>query len=138
MRGSNLLPSSHNCFECENYFHPSGAIQESFQFDSLELIISELFILSFQLSFLNSSGASSKYPLISSRSLRSHVSKPSQVSSFILQFFPVNCAFAAFILNSYGGSFKIPLPLLPYHFIRCFQSHRWFHLYLLKFTLYLS
>src|SRR3954462_3700016 len=44
-------------FDCENNFHPSGAIQESFQFDSPEPIISELFILSFQLSFLNLTGA---------------------------------------------------------------------------------
>ena len=41
-------------FDCENSFHPSGAIQESFQFDSPEPIISELFILSFQLSFSKS------------------------------------------------------------------------------------
>ena len=54
IRDSSLLPSSHNCFRCDNSFHPSGAIQESFQFDSLELIISELFILSFQLSFSKS------------------------------------------------------------------------------------
>ena len=65
------------------FFHPSGAIQESFQFDSLELIISELFILSFQLSLSNSSSASFKYYLVSSGSLCSLVSKFSQVSSFI-------------------------------------------------------
>ena len=41
-------------FDCENSFHPSGAIQESFQFDSSEPIISEVFILSFQLSFSKS------------------------------------------------------------------------------------
>ena len=41
-------------FDCENSFHPSGAIQESFQFDSPEPIISDLFILSFQLSFSKS------------------------------------------------------------------------------------
>src|SRR3954470_24946242 len=35
-------------FDCENSFHPSGAFQESFQFDSPKAIISEeLFILSF-------------------------------------------------------------------------------------------
>src|SRR3954468_2930380 len=33
--------------DCENSFHPSGAFQESIQFDSPEPIISELFILSF-------------------------------------------------------------------------------------------
>ena len=62
----------------------------------------------------NLTGASFKYPLISSWSLRSHVSKSPQVSSFIFQFFPVNCAFATFIFNSYGGSFKISLPSLSY------------------------
>ena len=69
----------------------------------------------------NSSGASSKYPLISSRSLRPHVSKSPQVSSFVFQFFPVNCAFATFNFNSYGGLFKILLPSFSYQFIRCFQ-----------------
>ena len=54
MHGSSFMPSSHNFFYCENSFHPSGAIQESFQFDSPEPIISELFILSFQLSFSKS------------------------------------------------------------------------------------
>ena len=38
-------------FDCGNSFHPSGAIQESFRFDYSKPIISELFILSFQLSF---------------------------------------------------------------------------------------
>src|SRR3954470_9258140 len=33
--------------DCENSFHPSGAIQESFQFDSFEPIILELFISAF-------------------------------------------------------------------------------------------
>ena len=108
IRDSSLMPYSHNCFDCDNSFHPSGAFQESFQFDSPEPIISELFILSFQLS----SGASFIYPLISSWSLRSYGSKFSQVSSFILQFFPVICAFATFNFNSYGGSFKSSLFLV--------------------------
>ena len=41
-------------FDCENSFHPSGAIQETFRFDSPKAIISGLFILSFQLSFSKS------------------------------------------------------------------------------------
>ena len=53
IRGSNSRPSSHNCFDCENYFHLSGAIQESCQFDSLEPIISELFFLAFSSPSLN-------------------------------------------------------------------------------------
>src|SRR3954470_10453354 len=40
--------------DCENSFHPSGAFQESIQFDSLEPIISELFVISFQLLFSKS------------------------------------------------------------------------------------
>ena len=47
----------------------------------------------------------------------SHISKSPQVSSFVLQFFPVNCAFATFIFNSFGGLFKISLPSLSYQFI---------------------
>ena len=111
-------------FDCENSFHPSGAIQESFQFDSPEPIISELFIPAFSSRSPNLTGASFKYSLISSWSLRSHVSKSPQVSSFVFQFFPVNCAFATFIFNSYGGSFKSSLPWLSYQFIRSFQSYR--------------
>ena len=42
-------------FNCENSFHPSGAIRESFQFDSPKAIISEdLFVLNIQLSFSKS------------------------------------------------------------------------------------
>ena len=43
-----------NVFDCEISFRPSGAIQESFQFDSPKVIISGLFILSFQFSFSKS------------------------------------------------------------------------------------
>ena len=32
IRDSSLLPSSHNCFDCENSFHPSGASHELFSF----------------------------------------------------------------------------------------------------------
>ena len=39
----------------------------------------------------------------------------------------MNCAFATFVSNSYGGSFKISLPPLPYQFIRCFQILPVFH-----------
>ena len=42
-------------FDCENSFQPSGAIHESFQFDSPKVIISEdLFVLNIQLSFSKS------------------------------------------------------------------------------------
>ena len=123
MRGSSLMPSSHNCFRLWEFFSPirriSGVSFLNRASEGHHLWI--LFILSFQLSFLNLTGASFKYPLISSWSLRSHVSKSPQVSSFIFQLFSVNCAFATFIFNSYGGSFKISLPSLSYQFIHCFQ-----------------
>ena len=61
IRGSSLMPSSHNCFDCENSFHPSGAIQEYFQFDSSEPIISELFIPAFSSHSPNLTGASFKF-----------------------------------------------------------------------------
>ena len=66
------------------FSYPSGAFHELFSLpDHPKAIISEdFFVLSFQLSFSNSSGASFKYPLISSRSLRSHVSISPQVSAF--------------------------------------------------------
>ena len=44
IRDSSLLPSSNFFFDCENSFHPSGAIQEYFQFDYPEPIILDLFI----------------------------------------------------------------------------------------------
>ena len=45
--------------------------------------------------------------------------KSPQLSSFVFQVFLVNCAFATFIFNSYGGSFKISLPCSSYQFICC-------------------
>ena len=33
---SSLMPSFHNCFDCENSFHPSGAFHELFPFLSSE------------------------------------------------------------------------------------------------------
>ena len=87
-----------------------------------------------------STSASFKYSLISSWSLRSLVSKSPQVSSFVFQFFPVNCTFATPIFNSYDGSFKISLPSLSYKFIRSFVVSILPVVVedLLKFTLYLS
>lgn len=67
--------------DCENSFHPSGAIQESFQFDSPEPIISELLIPAFSSRCPNLIGASCKYSLVSSWSLHSLVSKFPQVST---------------------------------------------------------
>ena len=104
IHGSSLMPSSHNCFRLWEFVSPSGVIQGPFQFHSPEPIISELLILSVQLSFSNSSGESFKYPLISSWSLRSHVSKSPQVYSFVFQFFPV----------------------FLYLYFVCFQFLRWF------------
>ena len=90
IRDSRLLPFSHNCFWLWEFFSPVQS--NSGVFFSLfhpKAIISDLFILSFQLSFSNLTGASFKWSLISSWSLRSHVSSFSQASSFICKFFPV-------------------------------------------------
>ena len=109
-------------FDCENYFHPPRAFHELFPFLSSEghhVIILHSQRVAIVLQIFR---CIVQYPLISSRSLRSHVSKPPQVSSFIFQFFLVNCAFATFIFNSYGGSFKISLPSLSYQFIHFFPK----------------
>ena len=117
------MSSSHNCFRLWEFFSTIRRISGVASFlDNPNAIISEYYSFSTFNSFSpNLTGASFKYPLISSCSIRSHVSKSPQVSSFIFQFFPVNCAFATFIFNSYGGSFKISLPSLSYQFIRFFQ-----------------
>ena len=81
--------------------------------DNPNAIISEYYSFStFKSCSPNLTSESFKYPLISSWSLRFHVSKSPQVSSFIFQFFPVNYAFVTFIFNSYGGSFKSSLSLV--------------------------
>ena len=108
----------HNCFRLWEFFSP---------IQSILWVLSILFLgrpsfraysfSAFSSCSPNLTGESFKYPLISSWSHRSHVSKSPQVYSFVFQFFPVNCAFATFIFNSYGGSFKISLPLLLYQFI---------------------
>ena len=107
----------HNCFRLWEFFSPIRRISRvAFFSRSSEghyfrrSLDSELMPLR---SSPYSSDASFKYSLISSWSLCSLVSKSPQVSSFVFQFFLVNCAFATFILNSYGGSFKNSLPLLP-------------------------
>ena len=108
--------------DCEIFFSTIRSNSEYFQFDSPEPIFSELFILSFQFSFSKSyRWIVQVYSLVSSWSLRSHVSKSTHISSFVFQFFPVNCAFDMFIFNSNGGSCNIPLPLLSYQFICSFQ-----------------
>ena len=131
IHGSSVMPSSHNCFRLWEFFSPIRRISRvAFFSRSSEghyfrrSLDSELMPLR---SSPYSSGASFKYSLISSWSLCSHVSKSPQVSSFVFQFFPVNCAFATFIFNSYGGSFRISLPSLSYQIFVVSKSHRWFH-----------
>ena len=117
------MSSSHNCFRLWEFFSTIRCISGVASFlDNPNVIISEYYSFStFNSCSPNLTGASFKYSLISPWSLRSHVSKSPQVSSFVFQFFLVNCAFATFIFNYYGGSFKISLPSLSYQFIRCFQ-----------------
>ena len=154
IQGSSLMPSSHNCFWLWKFFSPIRSISGVFSVWFSEGHHFRRFLHSkFSASFSNysklmslrsspySSGASFKYSLISSWSLRPHIFIFPQVSSFVLQFFTVNCVFAMFILNSYGGSFKISLHSSSYQFIHSFivsKSHRWYHQYLLKFMLYPS
>ena len=81
-------------FNCENFFHPSGAFQESFQFGSPKAIISGLFIPTFSYCSPNHTGASFKYSLIRFWSLCSHI--------FIFhQFRFIHSQFAVIILRSY-------------------------------------
>ena len=103
------MSSSHNCFRLWEFFSTIRCISGVASFlDNPYTIISEYYSFStFNYHSPNFTGASFKYPLISSWSLRSHVSKSPQVYSFVFQFFPVNCAFPNLIFNSYGGSFKI-------------------------------
>ena len=71
-------------FDSENSFHLSGANSRVFSICYPESINSGVFFLSFQLSFSNLTGASFKWSLFGLWSPRSHVSKSSQASSFIL------------------------------------------------------
>ena len=121
MRSSSLMPSSHNCFRLWEFFSPIRSISWVVSISFLRRPSchnSSFSACSYRST--NLTGALFKYPLIRSWSLRSHVSKSPQVSSFVFQFFPVNCAFANHIFNSYGVSFQISLPSLSYQFIRSF------------------
>ena len=113
MRSSSLMPSSHNCFRLWEFFSTIRRISRVASFlDHPKAIIFEYYSFSAcSYHSPNLTGASFKYPLISSWSLRSHVSKSPQISSFVFQFFPENCAFATFIFNSYNGLIKIHLPM---------------------------
>ena len=125
MCSSSLMPSSHYCFRLWEFFSLVRSISWVVSISFLRRPSchnSSFSVCSYHCP--NLTGASFKYPLISSWSRCSHVFKSPQVSSFVCQFIPVNCAFATFIFNSYGGSFKISLPCLSYQFIRSFQSYR--------------
>ena len=116
------MSSSHNCFRLWEFFSTIWCISGVASFlDNPNAIISEYYSFStFNSCSPNLTGESFKYPLVSSWSLRSHVSKSPQVSSFVFQFFLVNCAFAMVFFNSFDGSFKISLSSLSYQFIHSF------------------
>ena len=98
-------------------FLPSGAFHELFTFSFLRSTsCHNSSFSSCRYRSPNLTGALFKYSLISSFSLRSHVSKSLQVSSFVFKFFPVNCALATLFSNFYGGLFKISLLSLLYQF----------------------
>ena len=122
MRSSILMPSSHNCFRLWEFFSPIRSVSWVVSISFLRRSSghnSSFSACSYRSP--NLTGASFKYPLISSWSLHSRVYKSPQVSSFVFQFYPVNSAFATLISNSYGGSFKILFFRLSYQFIRCFN-----------------
>ena len=96
IHGSSLMPSSHNCFRLWEFFSPIRSNSWVFSVWFSEGHHFRRFLRSkFSASFSNysklmslrsspySSGASFKYPLISSWSFRSHVSKFCQVSLFV-------------------------------------------------------
>ena len=83
-------------------------------------------------------GASFKCSLIISESLRSLVSKYSQVSSFVFQFYPVICAFATFIFNSYGGPFNNCFAMVIISIHSLVRYYWWCHQDLPKFVQYVS
>ena len=125
IHGSSLMPSSHNCFWLWEFFSPIRSISWVVSISFLRRPSCHNSSFStFSSHYPNLTGTLLKYSLISSWSLRSLVSKSPQVSSFVFQFFPVNCAFTSFIFNSYGSLFKIPFLLLSYQSIRSFQSYR--------------
>ena len=70
-------------FDCQNSFHPSGVIQSIFSLILRSPSSHNYSFPAFSYRSPNLTGASINYPLISSWSLRSHVTKFSQASSFI-------------------------------------------------------
>ena len=86
----------------------------------------------------NLTGASLKYPLISSWSLRSHVSKSPQVSSFVFQFFPVflYLFFVHFQFLRWFVQDSSSFVIISIHSL--FRFHRCFVEDLLKLAWYLS
>ena len=83
-----------------------------------ESIISDLFILSFQSSFSNLTGASFKWSLISHDPFVLMYLDYLKYCHSFHNSYPVIHPFTSLFFNSYGGSFKILLPLFLYQFIR--------------------
>mgnify|MGYP007038706663 CR=1 FL=1 len=139
IHGSSLMPSSHNCFRLWEFFSPIRSISWVVSISFLRRPSghnSSFSACSYRSP--NLTGESFKYPLISSWSLRSHVSKSPQVSSFVFQFFPVNCAFATSIFQFLRWFVQDFTSFVIISIHSLFQSYRWFVEDLLKFTLYLS
>ena len=113
IHGSSSVSSSHYCFRLWDilFTHP----EQSRTPFSLILRRLSLRDYSFQLSAIVLQILPVHHSNFSNQpaSLRSLVSKFSQVSLFVFKFLPVIHLFSSFILNSYGASFKISLP--PYH-----------------------
>ena len=87
MHSSSLMTSSHNCFRLWEFFSPIRSISWVVSISFLRRPSchnSSFSVCSYRSP--NLTGASFKYPLISSWSLCSHVSKSPQVSSHLLKF----------------------------------------------------
>ena len=131
------MSSSHNCFRLREFFSTIWCISGVASFlDNPNAIISEYYSFStFNSCSPNLTGESFKYPLISSWSLRSHVSKILNSLKYLHSFSNSSRCFfifSSFIFNSYGGLFKISLPPLSYQIFVVSKFQRWFHQDLLK------
>ena len=123
-------------FDCEISFHPSGAIQESFQFDFPEAIFSNIIHCSSQFFSSNLTGASFKYSLISRDPFVLMYQIPSSIliRSLILPGVPLSLLRSFPILTVVRSRFSSMVIILIHSL---FQSYRWFVEDLPKLTLYL-
>ena len=118
-----VLPSCHPLiivFDCHNSFLTIRSISWVVSISFLRRPSCHNSLSShFSSRYPNLTGALLKYSLISSWSLCSLVSNSLKYLHSFSNSSRCFFIFSSFIFNSYGGSFKIPLPLLSYQFIHC-------------------